>query len=193
MSFEPDLDAFTFTGTTVIEFNVNSDKLKEGKNASEIILHAKELCFVSAEYRVMGSEAKPTKASEINLNLTAHTVTFVFPDAIPDTAQTIVLSIEYSGFLNNQMAGFYRSSYKDINGNTKIMASTQFESLDARRAFPCIDEPGVKSVFGLTLTIPSDRLCFSNMPEDSVVSLSATKKRVKFRWMRFELALSIGK
>lgn len=128
----------------------------------------------------MGSEAKPTKASEINLNLTAHTVTFVFPDAIPDTAQTIVLSIEYSGFLNNQMAGFYRSSYKDINGNTKIMASTQFESLDARRAFPCIDEPGVKSVFGLTLTIPSDRLCFSNMPEDSVVSLSATKKRVKF-------------
>ena len=75
------------------------------------------------------------------------------------------------------MAGFYRSTYTDIYGNPKIMASTQFEALDARRAFPCWDEPARKAVFSLTLTIPADLTCLSNMPEASRVSfLSPTDK-----------------
>ncbi len=45
------------------------------------------------------------------------------------------------------------------------MASTQFEALDARRAFPCWDEPARKAVFGVTLVIPANRTAFSNMPE----------------------------
>ena len=51
------------------------------------------------------------------------------------------------------MAGFYRSEYLDAQGNKKWMGSTQFESLDARRAFPCWDEPGRKATFTLTLTV----------------------------------------
>ena len=45
------------------------------------------------------------------------------------------------------------------------MASTQFESLDARRAFPCWDEPARKAKFGVTLTVPVELVAFSNMPE----------------------------
>ena len=45
------------------------------------------------------------------------------------------------------MAGFYRSGYKSIEGKNKVMVSTQFESLDARRCFPCWDEPAVKAIF----------------------------------------------
>ena len=45
------------------------------------------------------------------------------------------------------MAGFYRSGYKSIEGASKVMVSTQFESLDARRCFPCWDEPAVKAIF----------------------------------------------
>lgn len=71
------------------------------------------------------------------------------------------------GALNNQMAGFYRSHYKDHQGNSKIVASTQFEALDARRAFPCADEPSVKATFIVSLTVPSHLECFSNMPESS--------------------------
>lgn len=83
------------------------------------------------------------------------------------------------GFLNNQMAGFYRSSYTDIHGESKIMASTQFEALDARRAFPCWDEPGRKAVFGVTLVIPAELECLSNMPEASRQTLlSASKKKL---------------
>ena len=73
------------------------------------------------------------------------------------------------------MAGFYRSSYTDIHGKSKIMASTQFEALDARRAFPCWDEPARKAVFSVTLTIPAGLECISNMPESSRVSLPSGK------------------
>lgn len=45
------------------------------------------------------------------------------------------------------MAGFYRSGYTTVMGEAKVMASTQFEALDARRCFPCWDEPARKAVF----------------------------------------------
>lgn len=78
------------------------------------------------------------------------------------------------------MAGFYRSSYTNIHGESKIMASTQFESLDARRAFPCWDEPSRKAVFGLSLKIPSHLSCLSNMPVKCCTSYSDNTKRVDF-------------
>mmetsp|Transcript_12940 Transcript_12940/g.31532 ORF Transcript_12940/g.31532 Transcript_12940/m.31532 type:complete len:784 (+) Transcript_12940:201-2552(+) len=92
-----------------------------------------------------------------------------------------ILSIRYTGFLNNQMAGFYRSGYTNIRGEDKIMASTQFESLDARRAFPCWDEPARKASFGVTLTVPKHMDAFSNMPELSNRTLAGgTKKELTF-------------
>ena len=78
------------------------------------------------------------------------------------------------------MAGFYRSSYTDIDGNSKIMASTQFEALDARRAFPCWDEPARKAIFSVTLVISAHLECISNMPEASRASLSRTKTQITF-------------
>ena len=75
------------------------------------------------------------------------------------------------------MAGFYRSSYTNIHGESKIMASTQFESLDARRAFPCWDEPARKAIFGVKLTVPKHMDAFSNMPELSNKTLVGGKKK----------------
>merc|ERR1740117_2035734 len=111
----------------------------------------------------------------ISYNLKDKVVTFVFSEVLPVGKGTLI--IEYTGILNNQMAGFYRSSYKDINGVTKIMASTQFESLDARRAFPCWDEPARKAVFGVTLVVDSDLDAFSNMPEANVKVVKDGKKK----------------
>ena len=131
-------------------------------------MHAKELCFVSASFVTKDGNANsaPVEAEEIRDNKKATTVTFVFPEtATVPASSTILLTIHYVGFLNNQMAGFYRSSYTNIHGETKIMASTQFESLDARRAFPCWDEPARKAVFGVTLVTPASLTAFSNMPE----------------------------
>ena len=61
------------------------------------------------------------------------------------------------------MAGFYRSSYKDPDGSTKYIATTQMEATDARRAFPCFDEPALKATYTITLIADEGLTCLSNM------------------------------
>ena len=58
------------------------------------------------------------------------------------------------GSLNDRLHGFYRSTYKDAAGASHTIAATQFEATDARRGFPCWDEPAFKAVFGVTLVDP---------------------------------------
>jgi len=87
------------------------------------------------------------------------------------------------------MAGFYRSQYKPAapaaasvprDEEFHYMLSTQFESCDARRAFPCFDEPNLKATFGLALEIPSDQVALSNMPEKETTPVGSDKKLVTF-------------
>ena len=92
-----------------------------------------------------------------------------------------VLKMSYSGILNGDMAGFYKSNYSDADGNKKVMASTQFEALDARRAFPCWDEPGIKATFAVTIIVPNHITALSNMPEKSIEAIKGGKKKVEFQ------------
>ena len=64
----------------------------------------------------------------------------------------------------DQMAGFYRSQYTDSKGVKRFMATTQFEAIDARRCFPCWDEPARKATFVVTMIYPSNLMAISNMP-----------------------------
>ncbi|CAF0920546.1 unnamed protein product [Brachionus calyciflorus] len=62
-----------------------------------------------------------------------------------------ILYMKYKGLISSNLYGFYRSSYKDVNGKIFHLASTQFEPTEARRAFPCFDEPAMKANFKLTM------------------------------------------
>lgn len=205
LSLEPDLEAFTFTGVVDITFSIDKSKITD-ENAKTITLHARELCFSQASCS-SGTTSKEagaaspsiSTANEIHQNVKEKTVKFVFDTTLTEIAgdgDSLKLKVEYTGFLNNQMAGFYRSHYTDIDGNKKVMASTQFESLDARRALPCVDEPSAKAVFAVTLTIPSNLHCFSNMPVSSKVSVSRTKTKYSFldspRMSTYLLAFCVG-
>jgi len=95
-----------------IVFRVDAAKLAQNdENSKEITLHAKELCIASAEYKVVeGGDSSDDDAAtaavtadEILVNVKATTVKFVFGQAIPATATKIQLSIQFTGFLNNQM------------------------------------------------------------------------------------------
>ncbi|ODV82321.1 uncharacterized protein CANTADRAFT_19886 [Suhomyces tanzawaensis NRRL Y-17324] len=71
--------------------------------------------------------------------------------------------VEYQGKITSNMMGFYKSEYVE-NGQNRIMLSTQFEATDARRAFPCIDEPALKATFKLDITARSDWTVLANTP-----------------------------
>ena len=77
------------------------------------------------------------------------------------------ITLTFTGYLNEKMAGFYRSSYKDKDGSTKYIATTQMEPTDARRAFPCFDEPALKAEYTITLIADKDHTCLSNMDQAS--------------------------
>ena len=82
------------------------------------------------------------------------------------------LELTYSYILRDYLVGFYRSSYKNANGVTNWIGTTQFEPTDARRAFPCFDEPALKANFTISLTHDSSLNAHSNMPVDSTLSRS---------------------
>ena len=93
-----------------------------------------------------------------------------------------LLHIEFGGILNDYMQGFYRSQYS-VNGETRYMATTQFESTDARLAFPCWDEPAIKARFRVWLTTPVGFTAVSNMPVVKKLTISdhgESKNRFEF-------------
>ncbi|KAF2365595.1 Peptidase M1 membrane alanine aminopeptidase N-terminal [Trinorchestia longiramus] len=78
--------------------------------------------------------------------------------------QQYLLVMEYEGYLNDQLAGFYRSQYTKDDGTQTWLAATQFESTDARRAFPCFDEPIYKATFDVYLARETSMTSIANMP-----------------------------
>jgi len=77
------------------------------------------------------------------------------------------LTIEFTGILNDKLRGFYRSTFVDGDGNEQVIATTQMQATDCRRAFPCWDEPEFKAVFAITLVIDPALTAVSNGSEAS--------------------------
>ena len=174
----PDLDGLTFTCNESIKLAISE------ANLTSITLHSKEIHIDEASLKCSTSEESFVVES-ISYNRKMTTVTLTFGTAFP-TGEA-VLSIKYQGILNGDMAGFYRSSYSDADGTKKIMASTQFESLDARRAFVCVDEPAVKATFSVAIVLPSYLTALSNMPEKSSTHLPA-RKGVTYKKVCFDVS-----
>ena len=163
LTIAPRLADHAFDGDCTIDVDVRESGLRE------LTLHAKDLTFTSATF---GADL----ATDIKVDDEKTTVTFTFANALPKG--TSKLNVMYSGVLNNQMCGFYRSTYKDVKGEDKLMASTQFEAIDARRCFPCWDEPARKSQFTCALRVPVHMTALSNMPESQSINHNDGTKTV---------------
>lgn len=126
-----------------------------------IVLNAIDL-NISNAYVTLPDDTK-VQTSSITFSAEQETVTLLLPAALSaNTAAT--LHIEFTGELNDKMKGFYRSKYTTAAGEERYGGVTQFEATDARRCFPCWDEPAIKATFDITLVVPLDRVALSNMP-----------------------------
>ena len=123
----------------------------------EVILNAAELSIQSVSIRRADGVVFHGSAQLDGDNEQA---VLSFPDTL--TPGKYWLQIQFTGVLNDKLHGFYRSLYKGADGQDKPLASTQFESTDARRAFPCWDEPAFKAVYQVTLVIDEKLTAISN-------------------------------
>jgi puromycin-sensitive aminopeptidase len=104
---------------------------------------------------------------------------FVTPGQTVDVGEHVV-EIEFRGTLNDQLRGFYRSTYRDVGGAERVIATTQMQSTDCRRAFPCWDEPDFKAVFSVTLVVDPGLIAVSNGPEVEREALDDGRVAVRF-------------
>ncbi len=167
LRFEPDLAAATFTGRATITITVK-------QLTQTILLNAVDLVLQSA---LVEDANRRHVGARLELDEKSQRARLSFQEAIPPGEWRLHLS--FHGQLNDQLRGFYRSTYKDASGALQTLAATQFEATDARRAFPCWDEPDFKAVFATTLVIDPDLTAISNT---SVTSehVEADKKLVRF-------------
>ena len=91
-----------------------------------------------------------------------------------------VLTIEFDGVLNDRLRGFYRSTFTDDAGVEQVIATSQMQATDCRKAFPCWDEPAFKAVFGATLVVDDGLLAISNGPEISRETRPGQKVAIRF-------------
>ncbi|TYZ58574.1 hypothetical protein PybrP1_009954 [[Pythium] brassicae (nom. inval.)] len=127
---------------------------------ARVTCHAVELYVSSAVAEIGGHTGKRLEADEIRYLRHDQSVEFVFPEALPAGA-SVVLHLECDGVLNDKLRGFYRSEYEQ-DGEKRVMAVTQFEACDARRAFVCWDEPAVKACFEISLVTDAHLTAISN-------------------------------
>ncbi|NXT88770.1 AMPN Aminopeptidase, partial [Anhinga rufa] len=131
-----------------------------------ILIHSKNLeytlqgSFYASLQAVNGSKA-PSISSTWLMNTTQYLV--VQLSSTLQQGQRYQLFTIFTGELADDLAGFYRSEYVDDSG-VKVVATTQMQAADARKAFPCFDEPAMKASFTVTLIHLSDHEAISNMP-----------------------------
>lgn len=164
----PDLNTFKFDGEVKIHVDVKEP-------TAEVLLNSLELNIHGAS----ASNGSQNLEATHELIVDSERLKLTFKEPLKAGQWTI--QIKYDGELNDKLHGFYRSTYNDEKGNKKVLGTTQFEATDARRAFPCWDEPDFKAVFKVTLVIDENLSAISNGSLHAEKSIGNGKKEVEFK------------
>ena len=167
LNLRPDLSDHVFSGTVSIEVDVVDP-------VDALVLNAAELSIHSATW----TDAGGTAGCVVDLDDDLEQVRLTPPGQVASGMGR--LDLAFTGVLNDRLCGFYRSTLLDPDGTTHAIATTQFQATDARRCFPCFDEPDMKAVFGVTLDVPGGLFATSNGAEASRTPLGDGHDRIQF-------------
>ena len=159
LAFDLDIEGWRSSGSARIE-------LSTARASKEIVLHSCDLDIGSARL-----DGEP--AVDISYDEDAQTATLEFSSELAPGEH--VLELEWQGEILSKLRGLYRS----VRGEERY-AATQFEAADARRAFPCFDEPEFKATFAVELVHPTGLLAVANMPIASQKDLGGGRTRTAF-------------
>src|SRR5260370_18015774 len=150
----PDIEKLTFTGSETVKLNVRAP-------VRELVLNALELEIPSASV-----DDKILPQSAVKIDKRNELLTLTLPSELAAGDHTLALS--FLGKINKKGQGlFYKRYQEQGTGAPKIALGTQFEATDARRFFPCWDEPSFRARFQLTAVVPQNWFAVSNMPVES--------------------------
>jgi tricorn protease interacting factor F2/3 len=166
LELEPNLKNFRFNGSEMIEVRIK-------KSTNLILLNSSELRIRGA-YVQKGSKKQRAR---IALHKSSERLILRVRNKVSGAAK---ITINFTGVNNDKLHGFYRSKYLD-GKNQRYLLTTQFEPADARKCFPCFDEPEFKACFNVSLIAAKELDCISNTPVIRVEQLKNNRKRVVFR------------
>ncbi len=151
LRLEPDLKSFTFAGQIEIDLQVSEP-------TDKIVLNTAEIEIVEARVGDIGviDIKHDDEYERAYLSLESEIATGEH-----------VLEITYTGLINDQLRGLYRSTFTDPDGVEHTIATSQCQATDARRVLPCWDEPDFKATFQTTMVVPLDLAAFTNTAEVS--------------------------
>ncbi|KAG7231138.1 hypothetical protein INR49_027178, partial [Caranx melampygus] len=166
---DPTTKLYIFTGESTVEFTVAED-------TDLILIHSNKLNYTKQENDHLASLTPISSGAE---------AVSIKSSWLQPTTQYLVLQLNgklkkdhkyhlytsFTGELADDLGGFYRSEYKE-NGTTKVVATTQMQPTDARKAFPCFDEPAMKAIFHITLIHDHGTVALSNSEEKESSSVN---------------------
>ncbi|HUR59958.1 MAG TPA: M1 family metallopeptidase [Opitutaceae bacterium] len=152
LRIQPDLNARTTTGTARIDIEVTQP-------VRTIVLNALELDITACALLRAGSNAPQALVPAIDGE--KQTLTLTLPAALAPGRHA--LTISYRGKIGTQAQGFFVDKYPTASGD-KLMLGTQFEPTDARRVFPCWDEPAYRATYDITFVVEEKLMAIANTP-----------------------------
>ena len=161
ITLEPELAAATFTGDVVISVDVVEPVDQIVLNAIELTIHSVHVNGTTASFHLDEATAR------------------LFIDAAPHLGPADI-RIVFASTLNDKLRGFYRSTYRDVDGTEHVIACTQMQATDCRRVFPCFDEPDFKASFGITLVVDDGIMAVSNGAEASRAVTPSGRNAITF-------------
>ncbi|XP_062703238.1 aminopeptidase N-like [Aedes albopictus] len=149
------------------------------ESTSEIVLHSTRSIIVNLELR--NNDQLPIALKGFDFDADKQFLIVDTKEILP-AGSSYVLDIDFSNSLDRtDAAGFYRSSYVNSEGVTKYLGLTQFESTDARSAFPCYDEPGIKTTYSVQIACGVEYTARANAPALGIQLLPGGKKLTTFQ------------